>query len=146
MPGRFLVAVDFSRLTEPTIAYAVKLATGSGHQIDLFHVVVGAFQTPNLGNAVAQDLVDRLTRGETEGAQKRLRELMESSVPESMRGDCLIGEGPPAEAINTQAAVENRYEMVVVSTNGRTGLQHILLGSVAERVVRHAKVPVLVVR
>ena len=38
------------------------------------------------------------------------------------------------------------YELVVVSTNGRTGLSHILIGSVAERVVRHAPIPVLVVR
>ena len=38
------------------------------------------------------------------------------------------------------------YELVIVSTRGRTGLAHVLIGSVAERVVRHSPVPVLVVR
>jgi nucleotide-binding universal stress UspA family protein len=60
-------------------------------------------------------------------------------------GDCEVLEGRPDEMI-VEAAVRHDAEIVVVGTVGRTGLARVTLGSVAERVVRHAAVPVLVVR
>ena len=69
---------------------------------------------------------------------------MMNLIPKKLRGRTLLRRGPTAETIC--AVAEDGYEMVVVSTRGRSGLAHVLLGSVAERVVRHATVPVLVVR
>ncbi len=146
MGDRFLVAVDFSRLTVPTIERAVKLASAGAHRIDLFHVVVGPVASHSLGHPAAQEMLRELNKGETEGARRQLKELMDKHVPASLQGDIVLGDGPPAEAINKRAKHDDLYEMVIVSTHGRTGLQHILLGSVAERVVRYAKIPVLVVR
>jgi nucleotide-binding universal stress UspA family protein len=60
-------------------------------------------------------------------------------------GECVIEIGPPSTII-VRAAEDLRSELVVVGTTGRTGLRRMLLGSVAEAVVRHARCSVLVVR
>ena len=74
---------------------------------------------------------------------EQLGELM-ATVPTAIQGKKVLRRGPPAETVCEVSALG--YELVVVSTHGRTGLSHILIGSVAERVVRRAPIPVLVVR
>jgi nucleotide-binding universal stress UspA family protein len=59
--------------------------------------------------------------------------------------ESLLLEGQPAEKI-IEFAEQNDIEMIVMGTLGKTGLDRFLLGSVAENVVRHSKIPVLVVR
>lgn len=138
-----LVAIDFSRLSERTITYAVELARGRGHKIDLLHVAMHTLPAHAQANA-PPELLAQIRKNEEVSALRELSALQERLVPEEYRGRLLLLRGPPAETICEVAA--RGYEMVAVSTHGRTGLSHILLGSVAERVVRHAPVPVLVVR
>ena len=138
-----LVAVDFSQLTPRTIQYAVRLAQGQGAQVDLLHVMLGSLPAHAQANAPAEVLA-KIRQGEEVSSLRELQSLMEEHIPEACRGRILLRRGSPAETISTVA--QDGYEMVVVSTHGRTGLSQILLGSVAERVVRIAPVPVLVVR
>lgn len=145
MGDRFLVAVDFSRLTIPTISYAVKLAAGPPHRIDLVHVVGGAGGAAVV-QVAAKDLLDSLERREQDGARRRLQNLMDELVPEAIHGDVIVATGSPAHVIEHLTNTPDRYEMVVISTNGRTGLQKMLLGSVAEQVLHNVALPVLVVR
>lgn len=137
-----LVAVDFSDLSERAVAYAVDHARGSGRCIDLLHVGQDTLTARARANAPA-DMLEVIRKHEDENDQKELERVM-ATVPEAMRGQTLLRRGPPAETICEVAG--NGYEMVVVSTHGRTGLQQFFIGSVAERVVRLAPVPVLVVR
>jgi len=142
---RFLVAVDFSRLTLPTISYAVKLAAGPRHRVDLVHVVAGTAGAA-VGQVAAKDLLDPIDRREQDGARRRLQTLMDDLVPDAIHGDVIIATGSPAHVIEHLTETPDRYEMVVISTNARTGLQKMLLGSVAEQVLRNVSIPVLVVR
>lgn len=68
-------------------------------------------------------------------------------MPDTFRGVCEaeVARGQPADAI-IQFAQERDVDLIVMGTHGRSGLQHVLLGSVAEKVVRHAPCPVLTVR
>lgn len=138
-----LVAVDFSQLTPRTIQYAVRLARGQDTRVDLLHVMLGSLPAHAQAHAPAEVLA-KIRQGEEVGALRELQGLMEAEVPEASRGRILLRRGPPAETICSVAG--ESYEMVVVSTHGRTGLSQILIGSVAERVVRYAPIPVLVVR
>ncbi|MBX2799352.1 MAG: universal stress protein [Myxococcales bacterium] len=138
-----LVAVDFSQLTQRTLEYAVRVAQGSATKVDLLHVMLGSLPAHAQAHAPAEVLA-KIRQGEEVSALRDLQQLMEAHVPEDCRGRILLRRGAPADAICTEA--DNGYEMVVVSTHGRTGLSQILIGSVAERVVRHAPIPVLVVR
>jgi nucleotide-binding universal stress UspA family protein len=59
--------------------------------------------------------------------------------------ETVILEGPPRPLI-VDSAIDLKCQMIVMGTHGRSGLAHLLLGSVAEYVVRHSKVPVLTIR
>lgn len=144
MTRRFLVAVDFSTLTEATVAAAVRLAHGTDTALDLAYVTPPAAAAPVLGHPAAQDLLDQLAHREAKAAEAKLTHLLTELVPEPLRGEVVVLKGLPADRI-CEAAKEG-YELVVLATNGRRGVQHLLLGSVAERVVRMCPVPVLVVR
>ena len=137
-----LVAVDFSELSKRAIDYAVRLAKGRNRKIDLLHVAMHTLPAHAQAHAPAE-VLDQIRRGEEVGALRELQALLQT-IPEGLRGKILVRRGTPAETICTAAS--EGYELVIVSTRGRTGLAHVLLGSVAERVVRHAPVPVLVVR
>ena len=141
MTKRFLVAVDFTELTERTVGKAAELAEGAGIPVDLLHVTKPVHVTAR-GNMAARAIADQAQRAKTESARAKLAKLVQT-MPEAIRGNPIVETGIPADVICGEA---EGYDMVVLATNGRTGLSHALLGSVAERVVRYCPVPVLVVR
>jgi nucleotide-binding universal stress UspA family protein len=138
-----LVAVDFSELSPKAIEYAVRLANNRGRRIDLLHVALHSLPAHVEAHAPAE-VLQQIRKSEETTAITDLRALMDAHVPSALRGQVLLRRGPPADTICKIAA--EGYEMVVVSTRGRTGLAHVLIGSVAERVVRHSPTAVLVVR
>jgi nucleotide-binding universal stress UspA family protein len=98
---------------------------------------------PSRGNRAAREIVEQAQQEHIKAATRRL-DALAARVPEELRGETSVLQGLPADVI--VEAAKKGYGMVVLATNGRTGLSHTLLGSVAERVVRLAPVPVLVVR
>lgn len=141
MDKPFLVAVDFSPLTERCVSKASQFASGGGNAIDLLHVL----KPPTVaarGNHAARQIAEQAMRDQTEAARRKLEEHMQA-IPEALRGNCLVEVGIPADVI---CRLAEDYDLAVLATNGRTGLSHALLGSVAERVVRFCPSPVLVVR
>lgn len=141
MDKPFLVAVDFTDLTERCISHASQLAAGGGNRIELLHVLKPP-TVSSRGSMAGRQIADQAVKAKSEAARRRLASLMEG-IPEALRGNCRVEVGIPADVI-CKAAED--HALVVLATNGRTGLSHALLGSVAERVVRFCTVPVLVVR
>jgi universal stress protein A len=137
-----LVAVDFSPLSLRALQYAVDFVAHSTRTIDLLHVSQAALPAHAAARAPA-DLLEQIREQEDHAARHELGRFMEQ-VPEAHRGQQLVRRGPAAETICEVA--KGDYELVVVSTHGRTGLSQFFIGSVAERVVRLAPTPVLVVR
>lgn len=137
----FLVAVDMSELTDVVIRRAIDLATGRPIRIDLLNVV----KPPNMVSrgVAAHQIYEQALKNKQAAALHAVQALMEK-VPEPHRGNVLVRSGIPADEICDQAG--EGYDMVILATKGLSGLQHTLLGSVAERVVRMAPIPVLVVR
>jgi nucleotide-binding universal stress UspA family protein len=74
-----------------------------------------------------------------------LEQLCGREIGSRGRFQVQVRDGVPWEEVVT-AARESNTDLIILSTHGRTGLSHALLGSVAERVMRHAPCPVLVVR
>jgi len=138
-----LVAVDFSELSPKAIEYAVRLANNRGRKVDLLHVALHSLPAHVEAHAPSE-VLDKIRKSEQHTAVTNLEALMEAHVPLALRGEILLRRGPPADTICQTAA--DAYEIVVVSTRGRTGLAHVLIGSVAERVVRYSPTAVLVVR
>jgi nucleotide-binding universal stress UspA family protein len=139
---RILVPLDFSGQSRQALDCAVPLAATFGAKISLLHVVqppVVMRTMPDGGIAVPVN-TDRLV----ELAGERLEEMAAGFLPARVRGNRSVREGSPAYEI-IAAAEALKADLIVLSTHGFTGLKRVLLGSTAERVVRHAHCPVLTV-
>lgn len=147
-----LVPIDFSEASRKALRYAVRLAGRTGSRITLLHVIEPVPAYPEMaypGLTVYPEMVYPATPGAKDwatAARAAFRKLRgEEHVELSLIREELVREGTPHQEI-TKAALELAADLIIIATNGRTGLAHVLLGSTTERVVRHAPCPVLVVR
>jgi nucleotide-binding universal stress UspA family protein len=139
---RVLVPIDFSAGS----AAALPVAESLGGTIDLIHVWdPPAFVSTEamLGSADSQGTLAKL---EDERTRLELDELANDVRARGVAvGTTAVVKGDVAKAI-CEYAEKGGYDVIVMGTAGRSGLAHLLLGSVAEKVVRHSSVPVLTVR
>ncbi len=139
-PRRILVPVDFSEPSRQALVAAIALAHRFGARLAVAHIT----RRNRPDSHVAAELVgiDFDTR---RAVQAKLQEFIDREVPGDIQPARLVADGVPFDEIaKTVDAWE--ADLVVIATHGYTGLKHALLGSTAERVVRHAPCPVLVVR
>lgn len=136
-----LVPVDFSRPSEKALDYAASLAGQFGAKLILLNVVE-PFPTPDFAYS-PMALDDNVIVAQAKEHLKKVltRRGLEAGLVEKI----LVRHGSPYTEI-TDAARTLKVDLIVISTHGYTGLAHVFLGSTAERVVRHAPCPVLVVR
>jgi nucleotide-binding universal stress UspA family protein len=136
-----LVPVDFSDCSRRAAEYAISLAKDVGATVTLEHVYSLPFTAYPEGFARPPETLTRLGEQARESLERWKDGLKEPGVIK--RTICEVG--APAQTIVDRAATDH-FDLVVMGTHGRTGLTHLLVGSVAERVVRLAPCPVLTVR
>lgn len=136
-----LLATDFSESAEPALALALQLTRDSGAALTLVHTwELPAYAYPGLGFAPA----DVLT-GIESAARSQLEELLGRVRKEVPHAKAVLCRGFAADEI-VREAERSKSDLIVIGTHGRRGVAHVVLGSVAERVVRTSPVPVLTVR
>lgn len=140
---RLLVPVDFSPSSRQSLAEAVTLARQFGSRITLVHVVEPMVLPENLMLAVPE--LPEVGGSLVGDSEQRLTRLAEREIPPEHRGACYVRVGRPYDEI-CQLAASEQTDLIVLCTHGYTGLKHVLLGSTAERVVRHAPCRVLTLR
>jgi nucleotide-binding universal stress UspA family protein len=137
-----LVPLDFSASSDAVLEWAAHLAEEHGSRLVLIHAyhlpvdfqqLEGAYLPPDFWTQVKTDASQNLERYAT-----RLRER-------GLDVETSIREGYPATVIEDEARAR-RADLIVIGTRGHTGLKHLLLGSVAERVVQKAPCAVLTVK
>jgi universal stress protein A len=144
---RILVATDFSDCSRVAVDYAVNFAERLGADVHIVHV----FERPvyfEVGVAHSLQLrhnVDEWMRDLKQDAAKQLDALAAEVRGKKPGTQTSLREGLPVDEL-LKAATEISADLIVLGTHGRTGLPHVVLGSVAERVVRGAPCPVLTVR
>ncbi len=137
-----LVPIDFSACSRKALQYAVPLARQFASRLLLVHVMPVYYFVGSEFGPVDVPAPELEMRENSERALERLcGEEIKDAVPVSTR----VCRGQPVQEIVTVAR-EEHVDLILLSTHGHTGLKHVLLGSVAENVVRYAPCPVLVVR
>ena len=142
---RILVATDFSPPSDAAVACARKLAAGFGASLHLLHVL----DEPSAGAAFGSEfyLADppdaRMAR--LKDAQERLAHRVTAHDPSGTPATTEVIFGRSAQTI-VDYADDGDFDLIVMGTHGRSGMAHLLMGSVAESVVRTAPCPVLAVR
>jgi universal stress protein A len=138
-----LVAIDFSDCSTAALHAAARWAERLGASLDLIHVwSIPSFPLPPAftGDPRANQLLVDQPRQQAESGLQRVVE--QASNAGIFVRNALLEFGEPAETISRVAEREG-HDMIVIGTHGRSGLSRLMLGSVAEKVVRLAKQPVL---
>ncbi len=139
---RIRVPLDFSESAGSILAWAGHLAEEHGSAVMLLHVyhlpvefqqLEGAYLPPDFWANVKSE------------AEQKLEEHAVSLRQAGVTVECYVREGYPATVI-VEEADALRSDLIVIGTHGHSGLKHLLLGSIAERVVQKAPCPVLTVK
>jgi len=140
-----LVSTDFSDYGDAAIEHAARLAKDYGARLVIVHVL-DAHLTPNplYAHYYPIPTPEQVRQAEAK-AQEALRARLPAEFQDSDRAETVVTHGAPAPEI-LRIAAERTASLIVIATHGRTGLLRLALGSVAERVIREAPCPVLVVR
>jgi len=140
---KILFATDFSATSEHAFDYAFTLAKKFNARLIVMHVInepvdLRGFYVPHIS-------FEKLEQEIANGAEKMMQKFCRTKIKEFENYECCIVAGIPYEEILKKADQE-KVALVVLGTHGRSGIDHLLFGSTAERVVRKALCPVMTVR
>ena len=141
--NRILVPIDFSAHSKNALRYAVPLAHQFGASLHLVYVVEPTVYPADLGFGQVvypnfeEELVDK--------GREELKSLIKEEIAGSAVATATVRTGKPHQEILLEAK-ERNADMIVMATHGHTGVEHMLFGSTAERIVRNSKCPVLTIR
>lgn len=133
-----VVPTDLSEHSLAALKTAATLQQRSGATVILLHVTEPAYEGLRIHT---EDLHGRMMNE----AETKLKKLAAEYFPDASAVRVMVKEGRPADTI-CRTAAEANGDAIIIPTHGHSGLKHVLLGSVAEKVVRHARCSVLVVR
>lgn len=140
---KILLAIDFSDYSEVACEYALSLAKAFDSSLHLVHVInepvdLRGFYVPHIS-------FDQLEKEIETGAVKMMESFCTTNLSEFKNYTSSVVSGVPYEEI-IRIATEKESSLIVIGTHGRTGLDHLIFGSTAERVVRGALCPVMTIR
>lgn len=140
---KILLATDFSDCAEEACAYALTLARKFDASLQILHVInepvdLRGFYVPHIS-------FEQLEKEIADGAATMLETFCKDNLAGFNNYTTAVASGVPFEEIN-RIAQEQDISLIVIGTHGRSGLDHLIFGSTAERVVRSAPCPVLTIR
>ncbi len=144
---RLLTPIDFSQYSIEAALQAYELVRDGGAELHLLHVVVPHHSLVPLPLVAGAEQARELAREASmvEQAEAGLARIKKDRMDNSPRVTTAAVVGQPVVKIR-EYATQNQVDLIVVSTHGRTGLEHLLIGSVTEKLVRTVSCSVLVVR
>jgi nucleotide-binding universal stress UspA family protein len=140
---KILTAIDFSESSDFAFEYALTLARQFQAELTIMHVInepvdLRGFYVPHIS-------FEQLEKEIEEGAEKMMEKFCQTKMGDFTRYTTAVVAGIPYEEI-LRKAEETGASLIVLGTHGRTGIDHLIFGSTAERVVRSAACPVLTIR
>ena len=142
---RILIATDLSPASEPALQMAAALAIRMDAGLTLLHVLPGKELEALASAHQPRHPVDLIYSELEASVREQYRQVVPDEVRRFLHAEVLVVPGVPAAEIIRTAAAKGA-DLIITGTHGRTGLRRILMGSVAEQVLRGAPCPVLTVR
>lgn len=140
---KLLVPVDFSTTSNKAFAYAREMVKCWGGELHLLHILDTDFLTGAVHITI--EPLDESVAKWRKRAEEKLAATYRGEDGSDLPGEIHIRDGKPNEEI-LQAAEEMDVDMIIIGSHGRIGLERTIFGSVAERVVKNAPMPVLVIK
>lgn len=147
MLQRILVPVDFSPSSRAALEYAYGLASRFGSRVVVLHVWQPPyFASPDLMIARPDAAHTPILEWMKDESEKALAAFLDAlAAPAGVKMERRLEPGDPWDVIRRTLGAE-AFDLLVMGTHGRTGVERLLMGSVAEKVVRTSPIPVLTVR
>jgi len=140
---KILVPIDFSDYSKSALKYAVNFCKNCKADMFLIYVVEPVIYPPDF--SMGQIAIPSVNSELDERARQELDKLAKEEIPSTVNVKTLIKTGKPfLEIIETASELD--VDLIIIATHGRSGVEHILFGSTAEKVVRKAPCPVLTLR
>jgi nucleotide-binding universal stress UspA family protein len=140
---RILLPIDFSAYSTDAVRYACAIAERFDTELHLLHVLESRSSlTPVFGGGLA---VRPVTKESREAAEEALKNVLDANWAKEKWVTYALADGPPFLEIISYAK-KHDVDLIVMSTHGRSAIAQMLMGSVAENVVRKAPCPVLTIR
>ncbi len=143
MISKILVPIDFSDYSKNALKYAADFAQNFKAKIYLIYVIEPVIYPADF--SIGQVTIPTPDVDMNARAQSELDSLARSFVESSIEVETIIKSGKPFVEIN-ETASEKDIDLIIIATHGHTGVEHLLFGSTAEKVVRKAPCPVLTLR
>jgi nucleotide-binding universal stress UspA family protein len=140
---KVLVPIDFSDYSKSSLKYAVNFAKSFGAEITLVYVIEPIIYPPDF--SMGQIAIPSVSPEWDERAKDELDKLAKNEISPDVKVKVVIKTGKPFVEIIETASEEN-VDLIIIATHGHSGVEHILFGSTAEKVVRKAPCPVLTLR
>jgi len=140
---KVLVPIDFSDYSKSSLKYAVNFAKNFNASLVLVYVVEPVIYPPDF--SMGQIAIPAAGIEMDKRAKEELNKLAEKEIPSDLNVKKIIKTGKPFVEI-VETAAEEDVDLIIIATHGHTGVEHILFGSTAEKVVRKAPCPVLTLR
>lgn len=140
---KILVPIDFSDFSKSSLRYAVSFAKQFNAVIYIIYVVEPIIYPPDF--SMGQIAIPSVNAEWDERAKEELERLAKTEIPDGVKVKTILKNGKPFLEIIDTAAEEN-IDLIIIATHGHSGVEHILFGSTAEKVVRKAPCPVLTLR
>lgn len=141
---KILVPTDFGPASAVALQHGRDLASSFGATLHVLHAIGDLVTMTTMPPTYVPDLTQALKEREAD-ARARLRRMLAADAPEAKRAEVVVSAASPASAIVSYAE-SHGIDLIVMGTHGRNAITQLLLGSVAEKVVRSASCPVLTVR
>jgi len=140
---KILVPIDFSDYSKSALKYAVNFCKNCKADMFLIYVVEPVIYPPDF--SMGQIAIPSVNSEWDERARQELDKLAKEEIPSSVSVKTIIKTGKPfLEIIETAGELD--VDLIIIATHGRSGVEHILFGTTAEKVVRKAPCPVLTLR
>lgn len=136
----YLVPLDFSKASEKALAHAVRLARENQAKLLLAHVVTDS------ASMVAFQFRDHYFEELHREAREHIRKLTRRHKLTAKNSRVLLLRGSNAAKMIADQAKKSRASMIILGSHARAGLSRLILGSVAEQILRYARCPVLIVK
>lgn len=140
---KILVPIDFSDYSRSALKYAINFCKNCNAEMILIYVVEPVIYPPDF--SMGQIAIPSVNSEWDERARQELDKLAKEEIPSTVQVKTVIKTGKPFVEI-VETASELDVDLIIIATHGRSGVEHILFGSTAEKVVRKAPCPVLTLR
>jgi len=145
MYHKIMVPLDGSQVAECVIPHIETIAGKSGIRVELVSVIE-PLEIPTRGKiAISDDEIKQIYAEDKKEAAKYLDQVAARLAQAGIKADTVILSGKPADSL-VRYAVDNKVDLIIMATHGRSGISKIFWGSVAEKILRATAIPVLLIK